>query len=228
MPAEIPGHLIAGNFKNRCEIRVLAAAMEPPTNKDIDRSGEAPDLWTVDLALGLRPYRRLAPFSTDEVRKLALGWTEKGSLVAQYSDERHNIHRWYFSPGEGYALTDYTVSLPDGTLFEDVEPSEFKIYGNVALPAHILRRSIYYDHRGNAKPMKTIELTQITFDVHDPGNSEEGMYIKWPKGSLIGDRRTAAQLVVRERDQTMDDATIETYLRKAATQPAISPSPSKD
>jgi hypothetical protein len=159
-----------------------------------------PEDWTVDIALGLRLYRGSSWLSADELQHAVSDTHSDGLVELTINTEAGVEHRFRFDANRQYALIYYRCTF-SGKSFEEFEASDFKQFGVLSLPQHILRRTEYPDSHGNPR------------HPNGANKSASGIQIQWPAGLKIFDSRANAVVDVGPSTRQLSDDDIHAELQ---------------
>jgi hypothetical protein len=179
----------------------------------ISQLASFPEGWTIDIALGLRLYRTRSFLTIADLEKAKEGARRPDGLyeITLKGDNGLDNHLC-FDPGNLYALVSYRCDLSHGAI-EEVENSDFRVYGNLAVPERIVRRTVIADSSGHQRYPITHTL-QVNDYQFDDALQQDSAEIVWPAHLKLYDARIHGPVDVGARSRRLSDNDIRLELKE--------------
>ncbi|MCA9101974.1 MAG: hypothetical protein KDA63_12515 [Planctomycetales bacterium] len=171
------------------------------------RAERRPVETALEMGLGLRTYDSQDVMSAESYAALEQKSFDDGLLVLCRRDEKGDVeHEWTFDTTRGAALTSYAVKFKDFVGLE-VTCDDFVDIGGVRLPRRI--RKLRFS-KARTTPLErgavSIDTVQVEeYNLNDPSQSEDDMYIVFPVGTRMHDDRNGHTFSVVDKAQAFPD-----------------------
>ncbi|HEX2974135.1 MAG TPA: hypothetical protein VHP11_17510 [Tepidisphaeraceae bacterium] len=157
----------------------------------ISNTERLPSDYPIDIALGLRCFGEQAWFDPSRLTAAECTITDGGRVLMRISDGfRPGVsHQWEVDPKAQDAIVGYQRIEANGSVLFDMKCSEFRSYGDRALPQVIEARFMAPAGKDATVVRRTAKVTVTEYSLESADNTPERYHISYPSGSRIEESR---------------------------------------